>query len=72
MTQKQDLYNQIIEKAWNDPAFKAALLANPHAAILEAFNVEIPASIQLTALEETPDKFYIVIPPADNTVNGQW
>ncbi|MCQ6562722.1 NHLP leader peptide family RiPP precursor [Paenibacillus mendelii] len=74
MDQKQELYNQIIEKAWSDAAFKAKLLADPHAAILESFNVEIPADIQLTALEETPTKFYIVIPPNPevSAPNGQW
>jgi len=65
---EMDLKDQIIEKAWNDVDFKRRLLADPRAAIQEAFHLEVPAGIQLTTLEETQNHFYLVIPPnpADN------
>ncbi|QYR20877.1 NHLP leader peptide family RiPP precursor [Paenibacillus sp. sptzw28] len=64
MSAEQQLLSQIIEKAWNDPVFKQKLLSDPKAALLESFNITVPSDIELHALEETPNKFYIVIPPA--------
>lgn len=64
MSAEQQLLSQIIEKAWNDPVFKQKLLSDPKAAILESFNITVPSNIELHALEETPNNFYIVIPPA--------
>ncbi|MBW7453586.1 NHLP leader peptide family RiPP precursor [Paenibacillus sepulcri] len=64
MSAEQELLNQIIEKAWKDPAFKEKLLADPKAAILESFNIDVPDDIQVSVVEETPKSFYLVIPPA--------
>ncbi|MNO73263.1 Nitrile hydratase, alpha chain [compost metagenome] len=57
------LHNQVIEKAWQDPSFKAKLLANPKAAIQEALGVVIPEHIKLKAVEENSNEFYLVLPP---------
>lgn len=54
---------QIIQKAWEDPAFKASLLADPKSAIQQAFGVSLPADLELVAVEETPARYYLVIPP---------
>mgnify|MGYP001320377014 CR=1 FL=1 len=54
---------QIIKKAWEDPAFKASLLADPKSAIQNAFGVEIPNGIEIKAVEETSSSYYLVIPP---------
>ncbi|MFD0715707.1 NHLP leader peptide family RiPP precursor [Paenibacillus sp. GCM10027626] len=61
---------QIIKKAWEDPAFRADLLANPKQAIKDAFGVDIPADIELHAVEETPSKYYLVIPPKPEDLPG--
>lgn len=61
------LHNQIIQKAWQDPSFKAQLLANPKAAIQEALGVMIPDHIQLKAVEENSNEFYLVLPPQPST-----
>lgn len=55
--------DQIIQKAWEDDSFKQQLLNDPKAAIKDAFDVEIPDNIEVTAVEETPDHAYLVIPP---------
>lgn len=54
---------QVIKKAWEDPAFKEKLLADPKAAVSEAFGVELPQEIQVTTVEETASHYYLVIPP---------
>ncbi|SFF29976.1 NHLP leader peptide domain-containing protein [Paenibacillus catalpae] len=55
--------DQIIQKAWEDDVFKQQLLADPKAAIKDAFGVDIPDNIEVTAVEETPEHAYLVIPP---------
>lgn len=52
----------LVAKAWNDPAFKQALLADPKAAASAALGVEFPASIKLTVFEQTDNPLYVVIP----------
>ncbi|TMV50283.1 NHLP leader peptide family natural product precursor [Paenibacillus mesophilus] len=72
MSAEQLLKQQIIEKAWEDDAFKQKLLSDPKAAIKDAFGVTIPDEIQLKALEESPTEFYLVIPPnPSETIKGQ-
>jgi hypothetical protein len=73
------LKNQIIQKAWEDPSFKAKLLSEPKAALKEAFGIDVPDTINLKAIEETADSFYLVIPanPSDasfgiSSANDLW
>ncbi|MBB6672048.1 NHLP leader peptide family RiPP precursor [Cohnella nanjingensis] len=58
----ESLKVQIIKKAWEDPAFKAALLSEPKKAIQEAFDIEIPAEVELKVVEEKPSLYYLVLP----------
>ncbi|MHA6480624.1 NHLP leader peptide family RiPP precursor [Paenibacillus sp. strain BS8-2] len=64
---EQELRNKIIEKAWEDAEFKKQLLADPKAAIKDAFGIEVPENVSVKALEESADSYYVVIPqnPAD-------
>lgn len=76
----ENLKVQIIKKAWEDPAFKAKLLADPKAALKEAFGIQIPEGIEIKAVEETTSQYYLVIPPkpedaklaADGKVSAQY
>ncbi|GMK37801.1 hypothetical protein PCCS19_08550 [Paenibacillus sp. CCS19] len=54
---------QIIKKAWEDEQFKQELLADPKAAIKQAFGVEIPEAVNLKVVEEESASYYLVIPP---------
>jgi hypothetical protein len=79
MSAEDTLKAKIIQKAWEDAAFKAQLLADPKAAIQAAFGVVIPAAVELVAVEETMNKYYLVIPPNPSEVldasaseNGMW
>ncbi|WP_338552984.1 NHLP leader peptide family RiPP precursor [Paenibacillus sp. KS-LC4] len=69
MSSDNPLRQQIIQKAWEDEAFKKQLLADPRAAIKEAFQVEIPEDIEVNAVEEQTNSYYLVIPisPADSS-----
>jgi len=54
--------SSIIEKAWKDPAFKQALLKDPHAA-LRNFNIPMPDGVKLHVHEETASDLHMVLPP---------
>lgn len=62
---------QIIKKAWEDEQFKQELLADPKAAILKAFQVEIPASVNLKVVEEETASYYLVLPPKPEVALGK-
>ena len=61
MSKNETLFGKIIAKAWRDPAFKAALIANP-AAALKAEGIDMPAGMAVTVLENTEKHFNLVLP----------
>ncbi|RRJ64215.1 NHLP leader peptide family natural product precursor [Paenibacillus oralis] len=72
MTTGALLQSQVIEKAWQDPSFKAKLLADPKSAIQEALGVILPDHIKIKTVEESSDEFYMVLPPNPaNVVKGE-
>jgi hypothetical protein len=52
---------QVIAKAWSDAEFKTRLLANP-AETLQSEGIEIPAGVKVNAVENTNERFWLVIP----------
>lgn len=64
----ESLKVQIIKKAWEEPAFKNFLLSDPKNAIKEAFQVDLPAEIELMVVEETPTLVYFILPPKPEDV----
>lgn len=66
----ESLKVQIIKKAWEDPAFKQQLLADPKAALQQAFGIEVPQGIELKAVAETASEYVLVIPPNPEDVVG--
>lgn len=71
-TQNQELYAQVVEKAWMDSDFKKGLIANPVYVIKKEFGatVHVPQGKTLvvldqsefTNIEQEDDKSYFVIP----------
>lgn len=59
-TREQKL-NRLIARCWADAAFKNRLLADP-AAVLREDGVDVPAGIQLRAVEDTAQVVHWVIP----------
>ena len=47
------VYQGVVIKAWNDPAFKARLLADPTSVMREA-GVDIPAGMNIKLVEHQP------------------
>ena len=59
---RRELEANLIAKAWQDKAFKQQLLDNPKSAIAEAAGISLPENIEVEAILETSNKFYLVIP----------
>jgi len=56
-----DRIRTVVEKAWSDPAFKAKLLKDPHAA-LKSLGMEVPAGITVRVHEDKPEERHYVLP----------
>lgn len=56
----------ILKRSSGDDAFRRRLLADP-AAVLRAEGLPLPAGVEVRALENRPDRVYLVLPqrPAD-------
>jgi len=59
-----EMQAQLVERASRDPAFRQELLANPKAVIAREFGLQIPASVEVRVVEETPAAAYLVLPDA--------
>jgi hypothetical protein len=59
----------IVARAWEDEAFRAALLRDPRGTLRREYGIEIPVGLQIEILEEKADTSYLVIPP-DPTASG--
>lgn len=57
------LQQQVLDRAASDTTFRGRLLAEPHAAIRDAFGVQVPESFRLKFVERTPDIDALVVLP---------
>lgn len=57
-------YRAIVLKAQTDPVFRAALLADPRAALKDAFEIDLPAGVSVSVVEETAQSLTLVLPQA--------
>ena len=58
------LKERIIQKALDDVDFRSRLLTNPHVALMEEFNVKVPAGKTLKIVENSIDTEFLVLPPS--------
>jgi len=62
---------EVLRRATTDPAYREALKADPVKVLKEA-GVEVPEGVTYEVVENTPDKFYIVLPPlAEEELGGE-
>ena len=52
----------IIIKAWQDEAFKQALLANPRAVLEQELGIAFPDEAEIFIHEQTPTQIHLVLP----------
>lgn len=58
---RQEIEEKIIARAWQDESFKQKLLSSPRAAF-EKEGIDLPSSIDINVVEETPTTLYFVLP----------
>jgi hypothetical protein len=56
-----DAWQQLVARAWSDPALKAKLLADP-AGVLKANGLTVPKGIAVKVLENTDKVLNLVLP----------
>lgn len=59
---RSELQRRIVERALEDPAFRARLLNAPRDALAEELGVELPPDLEIVVVEERPDRVGIVLP----------
>jgi hypothetical protein len=59
---RQEFEKDVILRARKDPAFKQQLLVDPKGAMRATYGVDTPREVELQVLQETPSKFYLVLP----------
>ena len=59
----QQTYDQVVEKASKDDAFRALLLKDPHAAIKQVSGVDIPRSYQINVVEKPVNGMILALQP---------
>lgn len=64
---RRDLESRIVAKAWRDPAYKAALLADPRGTLQSELqsidpNIVLPASLKVQTHEEDANTYHLVLP----------
>ncbi len=57
----QQIYGQLVMRAWNDPEFKKRLSANPRETLKE-IGLELPVDMSLEVHIQTPNHIHLVIP----------
>jgi hypothetical protein len=59
---RAEIERKLIERSLEDEAFRQRLLADPRAAIEQELGTRLPESIEVRAVEETPEIIYLVLP----------
>src|SRR5258706_1450046 len=63
-TQSQSLQGMVAAKAMKDSDCKKRLMANPHAALEQDFNLKFREGLNIELVEQPADTLYIVLPAA--------
>ena len=70
-TREQQLFQTIINKAWEDDSFKAELMTNPYKAIenLTGEKVQLPEGKQLVVRDQTNEEVIYINIPAEQKMD---
>ncbi len=68
---RAEMERKLIERSLEDEAFRQRLLADPRAAIEQELGSRLPESIEVRAVEETPEIIYLVLPSRSADVQAR-
>src|SRR3954471_12146302 len=59
---RTEMERRLIERSLQDDAFRQRLLEDPRATMEQELGAKLPADVQITAVEESADTIYLVLP----------
>ena len=62
METQQSMMEKLIAKAQEDADFRGRLVANPNAALKEAFDIEVPGDFNVVVYEDDARTAHLVLP----------
>jgi hypothetical protein len=66
-TGRNEVEQRLIQKSLEDDAFRQQLLEDPRATVEQELGTPVPESIEIRAVEETPNAIYLVLPPTSSS-----
>ena len=63
MKTAEELRQEVMDKACDDEAFRARLIAEPRGTIEETVGMALPEGLTINVHEETSTAFHLVLPP---------
>jgi hypothetical protein len=63
---RKEIEAKIVALAWQDDDFRRKFVADPKGQFEERLGTKLPASLKMTAHEETENSLHFVIPPKPN------
>jgi hypothetical protein len=67
---RTEVERRLINRSLEDEEFRQSLLADPRAAIEQELGSRLPESVEVRAVEETPEIIYLVLPSASRVGRG--
>jgi ribosomal protein S18 acetylase RimI-like enzyme len=73
LAKRSEFERHLIEKAWEDEAFRQELLTNPKAVYAQETGHELPEGFEIEIIDETPGTIKMILPhnPAPAEVEGE-
>ena len=68
---REEFERQVRLRAAQDSHFLEQLLADPKAALAAAFGLELPPDVEFNVVQETPSRFYLVLPVASKELTDE-
>lgn len=59
---RKEIEAEILAQASTDEAFRKELLSDPKSALEKKLQMNLPGNLKVTALEESADQAYVVVP----------
>ena len=62
ITSRKEAEARLVERARRDEQFRSLLLSDPRAATRQELGINLPASVRLHVMQESPSDLYLVLP----------
>jgi hypothetical protein len=70
ITSRQEAEARLLDRAVQDESFRSLLVSDPRAAVKQELGVDLPASVRLHVVRESPSDLYMVLPLSRTAFKG--